>query len=145
MSITTADKIQAWLDKNKLPINDVEPALELIFKTQVFGTLALNYDVSAWIDSGSTPAIVQDIIALFMASIIYQRTYADDATTLQPYAKYLLSMAQTLLTGVNNGAINIVEIGKPITDWTHDNFYPNDDTGILDPTQDIKFTMGQIF
>lgn len=146
MSWTTIQKVQNWLDKNKLSLNAIDEDMEQHYKDVVFAKLALQYDVQGWLDSGTTPALVQDILALYIAGSEYQRRYSDDNESLQNYAMWLMRSADSLLKGILDGTLDILEIeGLPGVRWSANDFYPNDDTGIICPNEDIKFTMGHVF
>lgn len=145
MPWTTVDRINTWLEPKKTSVNDVPQDLELAAKDQVFARMALSYDVTGWTDSGSTPSLVQGIMAMYIAAWFYQRVYSQDAD-LQAYAMWIINQADILVKGIVSGILDLIDVaGAPPTKISKNDFYPNDDTEILDPEQAAKFTMGKLF
>lgn len=153
MSNITVQEAQAWLDKSKLLLGDLDDELEMSCASQVLARVASVYDISGWTTSGTTPRIIRTIISMFYASWYYERTYSEDSAEGQSYSARLRESAGLLLDGVVGGAVSLVEetdsaaaqeLSEPV-------FYPTDTSSAQEPTDDdpslgpAVFTMGRIF
>jgi hypothetical protein len=156
--ITTSD-VQAWLESTKLSVTTIEAVLEADASTEVLGRLDSTYGmyVPLWIDSTSTPQIVRQVIAMYYASWIYDRSYSEVETNEASvsYGAVLRAWAMTLLNDIIRGAVSIVEI-EPSSPATAPVFYPTDASSTEDAWRwntdeddnslgPAKFGMGKVF
>jgi hypothetical protein len=140
------ERVQAWLVTRKLELLEVDPALELHAKDMVFGKLAQSYDVTGWLSSATTPSLVQNIMAMLIAAWTYEIAYSNDSGDVQAYTLWLERKANDLMAGIISGAIDIIEvIGRPETEFSNIDFWPNDSTEILCPDAAAKFTVSKVF
>lgn len=150
-TLITLQQAQAWLEATKLTIASLDANLLTHTQNEVLARLASSYDVSGWIDTATTPALVQTIIAKYYAAFYYDRAYSEDiGTNENTWAQRLINNAELLIGGIIDGSIQLLEVtnstaGEP-------SFYPNDasssqDAGVGDDWSlgDAKFSMGTIF
>jgi hypothetical protein len=125
----TATQVQTWLESTKLAISSLDPALESQVSTQVLGRLTETYAayVPLWVDATTTPAIVQQVIAMMYAGWLYDRAYSEVVSQESgaSYGMTLRNWATTLLNDIISGAISIAEI-EPNQPATAPVFYPTD-------------------
>jgi hypothetical protein len=147
----TLKEAQAWLETTKLSLSQLDADLESQMATMVIGKLVTIYPVDAltWVDADTTPSIVRKIISMYYAGWYYDRQYSETADS-NDYANRLRRMADTLLDGLIDGSVDIIEIpGMPPT--SEPEFFPTDVSSENCPTVQFpsdgppKFTMGQIF
>jgi hypothetical protein len=154
MANITLQRAQAWAESSKLTLSSLDAALEQQIATEVLSRLSQVFDVSTWVDETSTPAMVQEAIAMYYVSWQVNRTYGVDAESNDPYAGLLRGRADMIITGILTGTYTLLDdpqaanadAGQPI-------FYPTDDSSALDPRDfpddtsvgPAKFSMGMIF
>lgn len=147
----TVEEANAWADKVKLNFGNLDSELESAQAAQVLARVSQVYTVTGWVDSTTTPSLIRKIIAMMYTGWYFQRTYSEDQD-VSTYGVMLLRQAETLIDGVIDGSITLIDI-DPIIDLQTSEpvFYPNDNSSALQPTQDDpslgppKFTMGTIW
>jgi hypothetical protein len=126
--IVTSD-VQTWLESTKLSVASIEPGLEGQMASEVLGRLAETFSAYTplWVDSTTTPAIVKQIIAMYYASWIFDRSYAEVVTNEAQvsYGATIRGWAMKLLNDVITGGVIIPELGSGSA-ATGPIFYPND-------------------
>jgi hypothetical protein len=148
MAHITVPEAQAWAESSKLPIDDLDSELEASVAVSVLSRLNTVIDTSGWVDSTTTPQLIRKIIAMLYVSWVYNRTYSEDPGGTNEYALRLMGMAETLLSGVLDGSVEV--IGLNIS-YGEPSFYPNDSSSLLRPNRDDpslggpQFTMGTIW
>ena len=155
--IVRLDEVQSWLESTKLRLSGLDNELVDTAKTSVFAQLSATFDISGWLDYTTTPDLVRKVIAMYVASWTYSRQYSEAiGTNLNNYSAWLENKANLLLSGILSGnyALEVVATGG---DPGAPAFWPNDTTGATQQfdaagnsiggqySEDIKFTMGQIF
>ncbi len=157
MANVTLAEVQAWLEKTKLTIPQFDPQLEITASNVAIGTLADVYDVVGWVDEGSTPELVRNVIAMFIAAWTYNRQYSEEAPDGSGYAQWLEAKAYALLAAIKAGEIDLAEIPGVAASSGSISFLPNDATGSaevydgsgnlvgLAGSQDVKFRVSQRF
>ncbi|SRR6266496_360901 len=150
LHITVAEA-NAWAEKSKLNFGELDSELEATQVTQVLGRVSLAYNVSGWVDANTTPSLIRKIIAMLYVGWFYQLTYSEDDST-NSYGLLLIHQAETLIDGIVDGAINLVDaVAGTDLNLAQPAFYPNDASSALTPTQDdsslgpAKFTMGTVW
>lgn len=153
-AVVQLEEVQAWLEQTKLTINNIDDDLANQFRSEVFAALATAYDTTGWTTASNTPELVRKIVAMNIAGAIWMRQYAEVAAEPDTYGMWLMSRAQTLLDGIINGGLTLVE--DPAGGETPE-FWPNDTTGAapvydalgnlvsVEGSEEIKFTMGYRF
>jgi hypothetical protein len=130
-------EVQAWLETTRANLEQLDSQLEASIADQVLARVALSYDVASWDSLATTPKLVRKIIAMKYASWHYQRAYSEDADTTNEYALMLNAQAETLLEGVVNGSLELVDIGS------------QGDTTLSRPVYELPdtpaFTMGKVW
>lgn len=140
---------QAWAEKTKLPISNLEPDLVSQVEGQVLDRLSGGFDTSTWLDPTTTPAIIKSVISMFYISWVYDRQYSEENQQLNDYAVLLRAQAESLMIGILDGSTAIP--GLPVPTTAGPAFYPTDASSALQPTAlepslgDAKFYMGKIF
>jgi len=72
----TASMVQTWLEPTKATISSVDTVLEGQIANEVLGRLAQTFTqplVATWVDTTTTPAVVQQIIVMYYAGWFYDR------------------------------------------------------------------------
>lgn len=155
----TTSQVQAWLETTKCTISAIDPNLEAEVSGEVLGRLTQTYNefVPAWVDSTTTPAIVQKVIAMMYAGWFYDRQYAEVISQEpgQSYGLTLRTWAAQLLADIIRGIVAIEEI-EPNQPAVAPVFYPTDVSSTWDAWRTntdcndqslgpAKFGMGKIF
>jgi len=142
---------QAWAEKTKLNITQLDSGLSEQMEVQVLARLTVAYpeDVGTWTSPATTPDIVKTIIAMLYVAWFYDRQYSEEQEALNDYAVLLRGQAEGLITGILDGSIAIPNVvPTPLED---PGYYPNDVSSALSPTLrdrslgDAKFSMGQVY
>jgi hypothetical protein len=143
------DDANAWAERTKLQVTQLEaPLLEQV-EAQVLGRIASQFDISTWVDPVTTPKMIKSIIAMLYVAWFYDKTYSEDQEQGNDYAALLRAQAESLLIGILDGSINVPEV--PNQEPGEPAFYPTDDSSALQPTLadpslgPAKFSMGSIF
>ena len=149
-------EVAQWIASDRLHIDRHDYDLVDTAKTKVYAAVDLVYDTSTWVDRASTPDIIRKIISLLVASYIYNKAYADSADGTSAYGNKLERMADSLLEGVIDGTISLVDEEQVKT--SNPAFWPDDTTGSSQQydaagipigdsqySEDHKFTMGMRF
>lgn len=142
---------QAWSEKTKLPIAQLDSELASQIEIRVLARLTVAYpdDVSTWISPDTTPSIVKTVIAMQYVAWFYDRQYSEEQEALNDYAVLLRAEAESLIQGIIDGSIVIPGIVVPSVE--DPGYYPNDVSSALTPTLtdrslgDAKFSMGQVY
>lgn len=130
-------EVQAWLESTKANLGtNLDADLEESIATQVLARLNLRYDTSVWATPETTPKLIRKIIALKYASWFYNRQYSED-DGVNDYALLLNAQAETLLSGVLDGSLDLPEV-----DISTDASFGTGAVEILPPP---IATMGRIF
>jgi len=123
----TVEDVQAWLEETKLEIGSLDSNLESQVATEVLGRVSTaDYDVTGWIDPGTTPKLIRKIIAMLYAGWFYDRQYSETSDT-NDYALRLKEAAEALLKGIVEGTTDIVEVPGTTT-LIEPVFFPTDDS-----------------
>ncbi len=147
MAYLTVPNVQTWLEATKLTVATVESGLETATKFRVIAALSEVYDTSLWLDDTSTPALVRQVMAMYYAAWYYRRTYSEDTDSSPTYADWLEGLADTMLMGIVDGTLDLIEVvGLSAATGSMD-FYPQDNNYDSNGyrVDDAKFTMGQVF
>lgn len=151
--------MQVWLESTKATVSAIDPAMETQISGQVLGQLMQTYAayVPSWVDSTTTPEIVQQVIAMFYAGWYYDRQFSEMVTNEAQisYGATLRAWAQALLQNIITGSISIVEI-QPNKPAVAPVFYPNDQSSTWQAWANntdcndkslgpAKFGMGMVF
>lgn len=164
MARVTVTQVQQWLDGTKLVVTALDSELEDTMSTVVLSSLSEVFVATAWLDTTTTPKLVQKIIAMMYAAWYYRRQYSEQLET-STYADDLEAMATDVLGGIKSGQLLLSDL--PLAQQTpssqQPSFYPNDAAGaesdfLVDPnnpqnqfggssmqSDGIKFTMGQLW
>lgn len=154
MARITVVQVKAWLEPTKLKHPDaMQPALLEHAETEVLARVASVYDTSTWVDTSTTPPLIQTIISKMYAGWYYDIAYSEDVGANEnTWAQRVIQNAEMLIVGIVDGSITIPTIGpstiaQPV-------FYPNDNSSIQDPydnrSEDTslgpnKFSINQVF
>jgi hypothetical protein len=155
----TASSVQVWLESTKLQVTSLDAGLEAQVSSEILGRLTETYAafVPLWIDSTTTPAVVQQVISMMYAGWTFDRAYAE-VVSQESGASYGLTLrnwAMALMQAIITGAVAIAEI-EPNQPATAPEFYPTDTSSTHDAWRmntdcndlslgPAKFGMGQIF
>jgi hypothetical protein len=145
-----ATDANAWAEPTKLNITALDAALLDQIETQVLARLAPQFDVSTWADPLTTPKMVKFVIAMFYVAWYYDKTYSEDQEQGNDYAALLRAQAESLLQGILDGSVVLVELPGS-TEPGGPAFYPTDDSSAMCPTLadpslgPAKFSSGQRF
>lgn len=150
MALIDVDDVQPWLEESKLNLDHNDDLIEEPFQSAfVLSRLSsCSIDVSSWVDTTTVPFLVKQIIGMLVAAQRYNRYYSEtDEDAGNPYANKLEERAELLLTGICSGSISIPEItdDPSSSGFGSPSFYPTDLTGLFDPEEAVRFTMGQKF
>jgi hypothetical protein len=149
MARITPAQAQAWGEKTKLPITVLDADILAQIENQVLGRLSESFDTSTWLDTATTPPLVQSVIAMEYVSWFYNRQYSEDQEHVNVYATLLRAQAETLMQGLING--DTIMPGVPASSSDGPSFYPNDASSATQPTDldkslgDAAFSMGRVF
>lgn len=153
MALITLTDAKAWTESTKVgdEFNSLDADLERQVRALVLARLAARFDITAWVDSTSTPRLVRTIVAMYYVSFLYDRVYSTD-DELNAYAELLRRLADQNIDALVAGLIDLdddpnnddVTFGNPA-------FYPNDASSALSPTFEdsslgpASFSMGTVF
>lgn len=111
LTYLTADRLNQFLPRTKWQLSTTEAAdedeLERITSSIVLGTLSRRYDVSTWVGSGSTPSLVLDIMAMYMAGRLFNRQFVEDQTEATEYGNGLVNDALNLLRQIVEELVDV--------------------------------------
>ena|GEM_PF-6344239 len=155
MAHVTVDEVQHWLDPDKLLIPENDPLDEdAEIAPTVLARIAVAYDVSAWDDVASTPAVVRKIIAMLIAANRYNKVYSETEDAGNRYANKLEGIAWNRVDWIVEGKLILFDaLDVLIADFARPMFYPDDNTGRSaiynqlgvmvgeEGSEDIKFRM----
>ena len=146
----TVQEAQAWLEKTKLTITSLDGDLSTHVEQEALGKLSRVYDTSGWTNTGNTPNLVRSIMSAMYACRFYTRQYSEDQDD-ENYGTRLCEYASTLLQGVIDGIIDLVDVPGVVGALSGPVFYPTDGSSALEPTPDDrslgpeKFSMGTVW
>lgn len=150
MARTTLDQAQGWLERTKLTLSEFDVALLSQVEAQVLARVSMAYDTSTWVDTTTTPVLVQSVIAMVYAARFYNRQYSEDQDT-STYADKLLLIAESNILGIIDGTFDLIEIPGNVASAAGPAYYPTDASSLLEPTDldpslgEAKFTMSRVF
>lgn len=127
MHVTLAD-VQGWLESTKLTLASVDAALEASAAETVFSSASRVYDTSTWVDANTTPRLIRQVIAMYVAGWTYNRQYSEDSEESNWWGDYLLGEAEKLLSGIVDGTIDLLDVAGTVGNVSGPTFYPNDAT-----------------
>ena len=140
----TGDKAAFTSSGDAAPL--IESA-ERIIRARLSGFIDPAYQAT-WLDTNTTPEIIQEIAARLTAALRYrQRSSEDVPGEPNSYAQTLYNEAMDMLTAIVDGKLDIIEVGLVLADSAQRSvlhFYPNDTVQDTDPDS-IKFRIGQVF
>lgn len=150
----TVEQAKAWLEPTKIQHPDsLDADLLAHVETEVVAQIASSFDTSTWVDTLTTPKLVQTTIAKMYAALYIDKIFSEDVSKLESsYVQRLLTNVSMLITGIVGGSITIVEVGDSTVEQPV--FYPNDNSSIQDPRDNnsfdtslgpAAFSMGQVF
>jgi hypothetical protein len=99
--------VQAWCEPTKLPIGELDDALDVQVETYVIAKLEPGFDASTWTSPTSTPVIIKQVIAMKYASLLYDRQYSEDSDASNAWAARLDMMAEDLIAGMLDGSVTV--------------------------------------
>jgi len=149
MARITVKQAQSWSEKTKLPITDLDTDLLTQIENQVLGELSSGFDTSTWLDTLSTPPIVQQVLSMLYVSWYYNRQYSEDQEHVNVYSTLLRAEAESLIQGLLAGSV--IMPGIPASTQESPSFYPDDASSAQQPTSDDRslgdasFSMGAVF
>src|ERR1700761_5740624 len=79
---TTIPEAQQGLEQTKLTVSAIDPELESSVWSVVWGQLAGAFGrdvVNTWVDTNTTPVLVQQVVSLLYASYYYRKEYSEVA------------------------------------------------------------------
>lgn len=141
---------QAWAERSKLSLSNLESDLVGQIATQVLSRIAQAFVTTGWVDETTTPAIIRSIIAMKYVSWFYNKVYSEEQADTNDYAMRLDRIAEDLIDGIIAGIVAVDDpTQSPVN--TGPTFYPTDTSSAQDPTSDdpslgpASFVMGQVF
>jgi hypothetical protein len=153
MTHVTSAEVNAYLEDTKLAVASISDVADLDDQVTrpIFARLERGgYSTASWINESSTPALVRTLIAMYIASRLYDRAYADDADGA-PYARRLMLFADQTLDSIISGDMEIIEFPTTTGDLLIPEFFPNDDSSATPASIEFpedgppSFTMGTVF
>lgn len=144
------DEANAWSDKTKLNLGQVDTELEASEVAQVLARVSSAYDTSSWSDNTTTPILIRKIIAMRYMGWYYQRTYSED-DQVSTYGIMLIREADKMLEGIEGGAILLPDATSTFLSPGTPSFYPTTASSAAEATWDdmslgdAKFSMGTIW
>lgn len=153
MALITVAQVNAWLDPTKASISSLSDDITNNVEKITLGKLATRFDTSGWTTALATPDLVQTIIAMHYASVVYSRAYSEDVLgdADATYGRILKEDAEKLCEGILNGYVELTDLSG-YTNPDAPEFWPTNSSTTLaetDPTNanasPRAFTMGQVF
>lgn len=148
MARITVAQAKAWAESTKLSIVAFDTDLLAHIEEEVIRRVSVAVTTTGWVDTATTPAIVQTAIAKLYVAWLYNRAYSEDIADGSAYADKLEKNAEMIITGIVDGTIEIPGQagtgGMPL-------FYPTDSSSNSAPTATdtslgpAAFSMGMIF
>lgn len=155
----TASMVQTWLETTKATISSIDAVLEGQLAAEILGRLAQTFSqavVGTWVDTTTTPAIVQQIIAMYYAGWYYDRQFSEVVTdeSQTSYGATLRQWASTLLEDVIRGSVELADVAAVPSAGVK--FYPTDASSTRDAVRvntdcndlslgPAKFGMSKVF
>lgn len=126
MAYLTVAEVQTWIEESKLTIEAVDSGLESVANSKVMTRLSAVYDTSSWLDEASTPLLVRQVMAMFVAAWYYRRQYSEDTDATPSYADWLEGLANSLLDDLANLVVTIPGVAVIAGVDSGPDFYPRD-------------------
>jgi hypothetical protein len=131
----TTSQVQVWLEPTKLAVTTLDTGLEQQVASEVLGRLTQTYTayVPLWVDAATTPAIVQQVIAMIYAGWLFDRSYSEVVSQESgtSYGLTLRNWGYGLLNDIIRGSVSIAEI-EPNQPAVAPVFYPTDQSSTED-------------
>lgn len=139
--------VQTWLEQTKLTVGEIEAALEQLFAGSVIGQMASRYDTTTWLDEGTTPSLVRQVVGMLYAAAIYRRQYSEDLQENPAWPVWLETTANMMIAQIVSGVIDLPVVVTPEpTGLNEPIFYPNDESSNVDIGNDPPaFSMAKVF
>jgi hypothetical protein len=137
MALSAYTDGNSHLDNDKLAFtdaddysSDVTSADRLIRAalTEIFGDVVSTWDINPTPPDVITPEIVIEISGLLSASYRYRKIYSEETTEVPAAAVELEQRAMCIVDDLRSGKISIDADTIAGTEWTNNDFYPNDMT-----------------
>lgn len=129
--VVTLPKVQQWLETTKLTLSSVDEELAESAREVAFASLVNSYDTTVWVDSTTTPKLVQSAISMLVAAWEYNRAYSEEGG-LATYGNDLEEKAYALLSGIAEGQVALEEYPTVGATAETISFFPDDSTGALE-------------
>lgn len=145
-TLVTEELVQQWFEETKLHVERVPDELDQTARDVVFGRVSQVYDVSTWVDSVTTPSLIQRICSMLIAAWMYERQYSEDlpidatnwGVKLETWANSLMQQIVDKVLLLPDTPVPVGSLGAPI-------FFPTDDQETDDQGSETKFLMGKVF
>jgi hypothetical protein len=150
MALVTIGEVQSWFTEDRLLLeHDDDLPEEVAVSRLALAAISKTYDVTTWVSTATTPALVRSVISAQVAALRYRKHYADQDEELE-YANWLDDWAKGTLEGIVSTELELLDTVTSdevaaAEDARTIAFLPNDLTGSADEESDIKFKMGTIF
>lgn len=152
MSRITVQDAQGWVQTSKFTIGALDTNLLDQLEAEVLGRLGSTYDTSVWIDTTTTPRLVRTAIAKLYVCYLYMKAYSEDEDGTPTYAFRLQQNAEMLISGINDGTIELPDADPISPGAGQPEFYPNDVSSSYEPGTwgddslgPNSFSMGKVF
>lgn len=139
--VVTLSQVQQWLEQTKLTVTSIDVDLAESAREVAFSTLVNDYDTTQWVDSTTTPKLVQNAISMLIAAWIYNRAYSEEGGAAT-YGDDLEAKAYTLLGGITDGTIALEEYPGVGAVAETVSFFPDDSTGALEVYDGLGYEVG---
>lgn len=137
MALISIEEANAWADKSKLILGDLDNGLESSIADQVLNRVSQAYDVSGWLTTETTPTIIKKIIAMLYVAWYYERAYSEDGGE-NTYSERLFQQAEALISGIVAGSLTVSD-STPLATAPVSSGTASGEFG------EPRFTMGQIW
>lgn len=140
-AVVTLPKVQQWLETTKLTLASLDAELAETAREVAFSTLVNSYDTTVWVDTNTTPKLVQSAIAMLIAAWEYNRAYSEEGGEAT-YGKDLEEKAYGLLNGIADGQVALEEYPGVGAQSETISFLPDDSTGALEVYDGLGYLVG---
>jgi len=106
VAYVTTREVESWLQDSKFDIGVVEPEIEALASSMCIGRISQRYDTSTWLDSDTTPSLVLNLIAMWVAAA-YLRKIASEEDGLTTYADVLEARMEKICESIVDGIIDL--------------------------------------
>lgn len=134
MPLASLEDVRRWLAEDKLEVDDAtivpfEVESERLIKAMLSGVFT-SAQFQSWTTPEDTPPLISSISGKLIAAYVYRKAYAEDETSLPPYAQALYNEALTALMDIRRGTLVVLDASdQPVGNLeslTSLDFYPND-------------------